>query len=58
MISDLEEIEDISELPDKLIGDKTTDRLGNSCQSRTKSEIIKCINYKNPKRQGKAMLVL
>lgn len=54
---DLEDKEDLLKLPNTLLGDKTTDQLGSSHQSRIKSGVIKYVDHRNPKRLGKAMLV-
>lgn len=58
LFSDLEEIEDIFGSSEILFGNKTADKPRTSRQSRTKSGIIKCINYKNSKKLGEAMSVL
>ena len=54
---DPKEEEDLSELPDTLLGDNTADQPRSSCQSRTKPGVIKRVDYKNPKKPGKAMSV-
>ena len=54
---DPEEEEDLSESPNTLQGNNTTDQPGSSCQSRTKSGVLKRVDYQNPRRPGKAMLV-
>ena len=54
---DPEEEEDLPESPNKLQGDNTTDQPGSSRQSRTKSGILKRVDYKNLRRPGEAMLV-
>ena len=56
--ADLEEAEDIFGSPDTLLGDNISDQPGSSRQSRTKSGVIKRVDYKNPKRLGEAMSVL
>ena len=48
---------DFPELPNTLQDNHTIDQSGNSRQSRTKSEVFKLVDYKNPKRPGKSMLV-
>ena len=51
------EEEDLPGSPNTLQGDNTTDQSGSSRQSRTKSGILKRVDYKNPKRPGEATLV-
>ncbi|MCJ1343477.1 hypothetical protein MMC31_001671 [Peltigera leucophlebia] len=55
---DLEGEEDIPESPNIFFGDNTEDQPGSSRQLRTKSGVIKRVDYKNPRRPGKAMSVL
>ena len=49
--------EDLPESPDTLQGDSTTDQPESSRQSRTKSGVLKRVDYQNLKKPGKAMLV-
>ena len=55
--SDPADEEDIPESPNTLQGDNAIDQPGSSRQSRTKSGVIKRIDYKNLKRPGETMLV-
>lgn len=52
---DSEEEEDLPGSPNTLQGDNTTDQPGSSRQSRTKSGVLKRVDYKNPRRPGEAM---
>lgn len=54
---DPEEEKDLPKSPNTLQGDSTTDQPGCSRQLRTKSKILKRVDYKNPKSLNKAMLV-
>ena len=51
MFTDLEKKEDISLLLDTLFGNKNADQPRSSCQSCTKSGVIKRIDYKNSKKK-------
>ena len=55
---DLQEVEDIFRSLDILFGDNTSDQPASLCQLHTKFAIIKCIDYKNPKKLSKAMSAL
>ena len=54
---DQEEEENLPESPNTLQGDNTRDQPENSRQSRTKSGVLKRVDYKNPRRPGEAMLL-
>lgn len=53
---DLKEEEDFLKLLNTLQSNNTTNQSKNSCQSHTKSGVIKQIDYQNPKRFDKAIL--
>lgn len=54
---DPEDEEDLPKLPNILQGNHTTDQSRSPCQSCTKSGVLKRVDYKNPRRLGKSMLV-
>lgn len=49
--------EDLPVLPNILQGNYITDQSTNSCQFRTKSGVLKLVDYKNLTRPSKSMLV-